>query len=160
MAKSKPNSPQTRFENLTTGHLFYSERHEVMAFVDPFPRMPLSVVVAPTRGTPGENAHFYDLDLVMQRRIMEVGFFVGRKILDRCGPDQRAMFTLEGFGVPDHAHVVHYAGVRGQGADRYDGVDLGPEAVDAAYRALAFAPYETELLNMHLERVAGSADLI
>ena len=135
------------------GHLFKSERHGVMAVADAFPKMPLQVVVAPARGNPGEEVHFYDLELKQQRKLLEVGLVVGSKILGHCMPGQRSMFTLEGFAVKDHAHIVYYAGERGQGIDRYTGTYLGEEAVQQTMEALNFTSAEVELLETRLNTI-------
>lgn len=133
------------------GHLFKSLRHGVMAVADAFPKMPLQVVVAPATGTPGEEASFYDLELSKQRRLLEVGLVIGSKILEHCAPGQRSMFTLEGFAVQDHPHVVYYAGERGQGIDRYTGPNLGPIAVRQTLELITFSPVETEALEARLD---------
>lgn len=135
------------------GHLFKSEWHSVMVVVDPYPRMPLQVVVAPADGTPGKEQHFHDLSVEQQRKLWEVGMIVGAKIMRQCFPGQREMFTLEGFAVPDHAHIVYYAGSRGQGINRYSGPILGEEAVERTRQAMAFTEYESELLDRRLDRV-------
>lgn len=144
----------TVFERIwqeSTGHLFKSERHGVMAVADAYPKMPLQVVVAPATGTPGETVHFYDLELQQQRKLMEVGLVVGSKILANCMPDQRSMFTLEGFAVKDHAHLVYYAGERGQGIDRYTGTCLGDAAVQNTINAITFSPADVEELEFRLD---------
>ncbi len=136
------------------GHLFRSERHGVMAVADAFPKMPLQVVVAPESGEPGKDVHFYDLELSKQRKLLEVGMAVGSKILNHCTPAQRSMFTLEGFAVKDHAHIVYYAGERGQGIDRYTGQVLGQEAVQRTIDAITFEPVEVELLEARLDLIS------
>ena len=132
-------------------HLFHSEKHGVMAIADAFPRMPLQVVVAPASGMPGKEVHFYDLEQDKQRKLLEVGLAVGSKIPSHCMPGQRSMFTLEGFAVADHAHLVYYAGVRGQGIDRYTGQVLGEEAVQRTIEAIRFEPHESTALEARLD---------
>lgn len=144
----------TIFENVWNqpeGHLFKSEEHGVMAVADKFPRMPLQVVVALSEGTPGVDQHFQDLELVQQRRLLEVGMVVSAKILRHCNPGQRSMFTLEGFAVPDHVHIVHYAGERRQGIDRYDGRVLGQRAVEKTLELVAFTSAEVDQLESRLD---------
>ena len=135
-------------------HLFRSQKHGVMAIADAFPRMPLQVVVAPSSGKPGDEVHFYDLELTKQRKLLEVGLAVGSKILEHCTPGQRSMFTLEGFAVKDHAHIVYYAGERGQGMDRYTGQVLGENAVERTIEAITFEPVEAELLEARLDQIS------
>lgn len=166
MSEPSLAAPQTIFEKIwqqPAGHLFRSEKHQVMAIADAFPRMPLQVVVAPAYGTPGVDAHFNDLPLPMQRKLAEVGFMIGHKILQHCTPSQRAMFTLEGFAVKDHAHVVHYAGERGQGIDRYTGPMLGQTAVEHTIEAIVMSDLDTHVLESRLDRVdraSGPAGII
>lgn len=151
-----PPLATTVFEKIwqqDAGHLFRSERHGVMAIADAFPRMPLQVVVAPDAGNPGEDVHFYDLELIQQRKLLEVGLAVGSKILDHCTPGQRSMFTLEGFAVRDHAHIVYYAGERGQGIDRYTGQVLGEAAVRHTVESITFEPAEIDVLNARLDQI-------
>ena len=136
------------------GHLFRSERHGVMAVADLFPKMPLQVVVAPATGQPGETVNFFDLTVVKQRQLLEVGLVVGRKILQNCLPGQRSMFSLEGFAVPDHAHLIYYAGQRGQGLDRYTGKVLGPEAVQYTLDVIQFRPAEAKILETNLDEIS------
>ncbi len=135
------------------GHLFKSEIHGVMAIADRFPRMPLQVVVAPSSGTPHKDQHFYDLGLDQQRKLLELGLIVGSKILNHCTPNQRSMFTLEGFAVKDHAHLVYYAGERGQGIDRYTGGILGDEAVQRTIEVVSFSPVEAEQAEARLAQL-------
>jgi hypothetical protein len=135
------------------GHLFRSEKHGIMAVADAFPKMPLQVVVAPAFGKAGEEVHFYDLELGKQRQLLEVGLAVGSKILDHCMPGQRSMFTLEGFAVKDHAHLVYYAGERGQGIDRYTGQVLGEAAVQQTMELITFEPVEADLLEARLNQI-------
>lgn len=157
MSKNTAQSTSTIFERIWRqgdGHLFRSERHGVMAVADAFPRMPLQVVVAPAVGNPGEEVHFFDLELPKQRRLLEVGLAVGSKILEHCAPGQRSMFILEGFAVKDHAHIVYYAGERGQGINRYTGQVLGEEAVQRTIQAITFKAVESELLEARLDLIS------
>lgn len=158
MSETVATTPRsTIFERVwqqKTGHLFHSEKHGVMAVADKFPKMPLQVVVAPATGQPGEEVHFYDLAPEKQRKLLEVGLAVGSKILDHCMPGQRSMFTLEGFAVKDHAHIVYYAGERGQGIDRYTGQVLGEEAVRQTIEAITFEPIEVKLLEARLDQIS------
>jgi hypothetical protein len=64
------------------------------------------------------------------------------------------MFTLEGFAVKDHAHIVYYAGERGQGIDRYTGQVLGEEAVQRTIQAITFKAVEAELLEARLDLIS------
>lgn len=153
---SSTTAPSTIFGRIWSaenGHLFRSEKHGVMAIADAFPRMPLQVVVAPAEGSPGEEAHFYDLDIRQQRKILEVGLAVGSKILDHCAPGQRSMCTLEGFAVNDHPHIVYYAGERGEGINRYTGKMLGEEAIQRTLELITFEPCETRLLERRLDHI-------
>lgn len=150
------SSTTTVFERIwqqPDGHLFKSSRHGVMAIADAFPKMPLQVVVAPETGMPGEEAHFYDLDLAKQRKLLEVGLTIGAKILKYCIPGQRSMFTLEGFAVKDHPHIVYYAGERGQGIDRYTGTCLGEIAVQQTLEVITLSPVEAEILEARLDGI-------
>lgn len=135
------------------GHLFRSERHGIMAIADAFPKMPLQVVVAPAKGEPGKDVHFYDLELIQQRKLLEVGLGVGARILAHCMPGQRSMIAIEGFGVRDHAHLVCYAGERGQGEARYNGEVLGAEAVQRTIDAITFGPVDAESLEARLDLI-------
>jgi hypothetical protein len=125
-----------------------------MAIADPFPKMPLQVVVAPAIGELDGEAHFNNLAVKTQRKLVEVGFAVGSKILENCGAGQRSMFTLEGFGVNNHVHLVYYAGERGQGIDRYTGPCLGEQAVQQTLELIQFAPVEAELLEARLDQIS------
>ena len=148
--------PPTAFETIwqqPDGHLFKSTRHGVMAIVDVYPRMPLQVVVAPRSGNSGGIAHFYDLDLPQQRKLLEVGLMVGAKILQHCSEEQRSMFTLEGFAVKDHPHIVYYAGIRSQGVDRYTGACLDEAAVQQTRDAISFSRHDTEALELRLDAI-------
>lgn len=136
-----------------TGHIFKSVRHGVMAFADKFPKMPLQVVVALSQGTSGEDQHFNDLPIEKQRKILEVGLVVGKKILSNCEENERSMFTLEGYAVRDHAHVVYYAGERGQGINRYTGQALGEEAVQRTIELVTFSPEEAQLVEARLSKI-------
>ncbi len=136
-----------------SGHLFRSEKHGVMAIADKFPKMRLQVVVAPSTGKASENVHFYDLELIQQRKLLEVGLAVGRKILDNCAPGQRSMFTLEGFAVKDHAHVLYYASERGEGVQRYVGSVLADAAVQQTIELITFEPVESQLLEARLDQI-------
>lgn len=157
MSENRTTAPaSTIFERIwreNNGQLFRSERHGIMAIADAFPKMPLQVVVAPAGGEPGREVHFYDLELPKQRKLLEVGLAVGARILDHCTSEQRSMFTLEGFAVPDHAHIVYYAGRRRQGEDRYNGEVLGAEAVQRTIEAITFEPVEAELLEARLDLI-------
>lgn len=159
MSEVNASRPTTIFEGVwqqPSGHfLFRSERHRVMAVADTRPRMPLQVVVAPADGTPGKKAHFYDLKLSQQRRLLEVGLAVGSKILNHCNPGQRSMCTLEGFGVEDHPHIVYYAGERGQGKDRYnEDLHLGDAAVQQTLELIRFTAAEATLLEARLDLIS------
>jgi hypothetical protein len=125
-----------------------------MAVADAYPRMPLQVVVAPATGKPGQEVHFHNLELQEQRKLFEVGMAVGSKILEHCAPGQRSMFALEGFAVKDHAHLVYFAGERGQGVNRYTGLPLGQAAVQQTIEAVTFQPAEIELLEARLDLIS------
>ena len=157
MSEATDSSPTTtaleRIWNRPQGHLFKSERHRVMAFADDFPKMPLQVVVAPASGKPGEEVHFYDLELRQQRVLLEVGIAIGTKILANCMPGQRSMATLEGFAVKDHAHIVYYAGERGEAINRYTGIMLGQAAVNQTIELVTFSPSEAHLLETRLDHI-------
>jgi len=152
-------STSTIFERIwqqPSGHLFKSERHGVMAIADAFPKMPLQVVVAPAHGNPGKETSFYEMPITTQRKLLEVGLAIGSKILDHCRPEQRSMFTLEGFAVKDHPHIVYYAGERGEGINRYTGMCLGDLAVQQTAELIMFTPVESELINARLDQIGDA----
>src|SRR5687768_7611405 len=95
-------------------HLFRSERHEIMAAVDTFPKMPLQAVVAPRTGYKGQQAHFNLLPHPVKRKLLEVADAVGSKILQQCSINQRAITHIEGYGVEDHPHIVLFAAEKKQ----------------------------------------------
>lgn len=63
------------------------------------------------------------------------------------------MWALEGFAVKDHPHLVHYAGERGQGIDRYTGQCLGDIAVQRTLELITFTPIESEILEARLDQI-------
>lgn len=135
-------------------HLFISERHGVMAAVDAKPRLPLQSVIAPQHGTPGKPAHFNLLPTPTKLKMLEVADTLGRKMLQHCAPQQRAMTHIEGFGVADHAHIVMFAAERGQGADSYNtAINLGPIAVQHTIDVLRFTPVESAALEARLDAI-------
>lgn len=142
------------------GPLFKSERHGVMVFADAFPRLPLQVVVATQYGTPGHEVHFSQLPRITRRRMHEVADAVEEKIFAECEPGQRVITHTEGFGVPDHPHIVLFAGERKQGESLYSGPVLGEMAVRHTLEAISFSTIDRMELEGRLSRVAqlGAAE--
>lgn len=137
----------------TTPFLFRSDKHKVMAIADKFPRMPLQVVIAPASGNPGEIVHFHDLNEITQDKLWTVGKAIGKKILSASSSPQRSMFTLEGFAVEDHAHLIYYAGVRREGINRYTGELLGDLAVQRTVEAITLSLDESIALESKLDGI-------
>jgi hypothetical protein len=103
------------------GHIFKSAQFGVMAVADAFAKFPYQVVVAPKNGSAGEAVCFSDLPRYTKRTLHEVADAVEEKIAAQCGDAERVITHTEGFGVPDHAHIVLFGAERRQGEALYTG---------------------------------------
>ncbi len=150
---------RTRFEDawekpLVGDHLFKSERYGVMALADPFAKFPMHVVVAPREGMPDEEVYFSDLPRITKRLLHEVSDAVEEKIKQHCQPGQRVITHTEGFGIPDHAHIVLFAAERGEGQSLYVPCSAGALAVQHTLEIISFSPIEAQALEQRLDQVS------
>lgn len=134
-------------------YLFRSEKHEVMALADPFPKLSLQTVIAPSEGLKGENVHFNTLPRSARRKLHEVSDAIGEKMATHLGPNERVVTHIEGFGVPDHAHIVMFAAERKEGEALYNGALLGEDVVRRTVELLRFNEEETAQLNQRLSHI-------
>ncbi|MDX1766204.1 MAG: hypothetical protein R3313_04605, partial [Candidatus Saccharimonadales bacterium] len=137
----------------TDNHIFRSERHQVMAIADIAPRLPLQVVVAHRSGYPGRDVGFSDLSTLHKRKLNEVAGAVGEKMAKHITEGQRVITHSEGFGVPDHPHIVLFAAARKEGERLYNGPPLGAIAVQNTIEVVKFTPVEAESLEARLDHV-------
>jgi hypothetical protein len=135
-------------------HLFKSEQHGVMAVADPFAKFHLHVVVAPREGDPGKDVRFSKLPLLTKRLLHEVADAVEEKIERHIEPEQRVITHTEGYGIPDHAHIVLFAAKRGEGKDLWVPRSAGELAIEHTLNAISFNPNEAEMLDQRLAQVA------
>lgn len=134
-------------QNAPDEHLYLSERHKVLMAVDPFAKLPLQSVIAPTTGSAGQESHFDELPFRTQLKLHAASSFIGKKMLELCEPGERVIKHIEGFGVPDHPHIVTYVAERGQGRDLYDGSFIGAAAVAPATEQLRLNDDEVDELD-------------
>jgi len=138
--------------------IFISERHRIMALIDPFAKFKHHVVIAPAEGAPGTIAYFQELDPSRQSQLRYVSDQVGRLIFNRFGsvtgnrelPDRRVVDHTEGFAVPDHPHIVVFSARRTEGARLYghdpkseralETYNNTPHELDAMQDSLVFDP--------------------
>jgi hypothetical protein len=140
--------------------IFVSTQHGFMALVSPFAKFEGNVVVAHKDGTPGAQQTIYDLDRVRRRQLHEVADVVGEVILSRMCADsatRRPIEHVEGFALPDHAHIVLLAAVRGEGRNLYERMrnewsEAG--ALDAVQESLRFSDDEARMLDSELSAIA------
>ena len=135
------------------GHIFKSAQFGVMAVADAFAKFPYQVVVAPKNGSAGEAVRFSDLPRYTKRTLHEVADAVEEKIAAQCGDAERVITHTEGFGVPDHAHIVLFGAERRQGEALYTGSPLGQVAVQHTLEVITFTPIEHQLLEARLEEI-------
>jgi hypothetical protein len=103
---------------------------DVRVWVDPFRKLPGTVVVVPREGTPGKDAYLHDLPAHRLDQMSRVRVAFGRKMLAITGV--RPIEHVEGYGVPDHAHVVMFPAARGEGRALYESVERpGAEELEA-----------------------------
>jgi len=124
-----------------------------MAVADRYAKFPYQVVVAPKDGSFGETVRFSDLSRYTRRTLHEVADAVEEKIAAQCGDTQRVITHTEGFGVPDHAHIVLFAAERKQGEALYTGDSLGQLAVQNTLDVITFTPDEFQDLEKRLEGI-------
>ncbi|MGF7228760.1 MAG: hypothetical protein ACQR33_02125 [Candidatus Saccharibacteria bacterium] len=156
MSIKSREASQTVFEQIwgkPDGHIFKSARFGVMAVADAFAKFPYQVVVAPKDGSAGEAVRFSDLSRHTKRTLHEVADAVEEKIAAQCGDTERVITHTEGFGVPDHAHIVLFAAERKQGEALYTGSPLGQLAVQNTLDVITFTPIEHRLLEARLEEI-------
>jgi hypothetical protein len=149
-------APQTVFEQIwdkPDGHIFKSAEFGVMAVADAFAKFPYQVVVAPKDGSAGKAVRFSDLSRHTKRTLHEVADAIEEKIAAQCGDTERVITHTEGFGVPDHAHIVLFAAERKQGEALYAGSPLGQLAVQNTLDVITFTPIEHRLLEARLEEI-------
>jgi diadenosine tetraphosphate (Ap4A) HIT family hydrolase len=132
-------------------HLFKSDQHGVMAAVDIRPRLPYQVIIAPRDGQPGSEAHFTLLPFEIQQKLLFIAQQVGMKILAACGPDHKVLYSVTGFQVKDHAHLVMAAAREGDLSVLQDGPVLGDLAVRRTLNAINFSPAEADSINSQLD---------
>ncbi len=140
-------------QNAPEEHLYLSERHKVLMAVDPFAKLPLQSVIAPTKGTPGQESHFDELPFRAQLKLHTASSYLGKKMLELCEPGERVIKHIEGFAVSDHPHIVTYVAERGQGRDLYDGSFIGAAAVALATEQLRLDEHEVDELDEILTRI-------
>jgi diadenosine tetraphosphate (Ap4A) HIT family hydrolase len=143
------------FNPLVGTHLFKSEHHSVMAVADPYAKFPMHVVVAPRDGRPGEDVRFSKLPRLTRRLLHEVADAVEQKIEDYLEPEQRVVTHTEGFGINDHAHIVLFAAIRGEGESLYDKAKLvSPLIIQHTLDVITFNPIEAMDLEQQLDQVS------
>lgn len=125
-----------------------------MAVADPYAKFPLHTVVAPRDGNMDEEVHFSDLPDATRRLLHVLADAVGEKIKQHCKPEQRVITHIEGFGIPDHAHIVLFAAERSEGRQLYEPVAAGPLAIQHTLEVISFNPVEALALEEQLDRVA------
>lgn len=154
--------PQSRLETETIFEylqrtsdekIFESRWHEILILPAFPPRMRSEVVVAPFKGKKGEVVHFNDLSDKVALKLLASAKFIGQSILRTCSPDERVITHLEGFGVPDHAHIVVAKGVRSESKMMYEPQTLGQEAYAATLEGLTFTSTQTDDLNSVLDQI-------
>jgi len=160
-----PGPKQTVFETAWLQEandlsLFRSDEYNVIALADPYPKLPLQMVIAPSEGSAGMNVHFAELPRSMKRRLHEVSDAFGEKMLTVLSQDQRAIVDevsgqephvhIEGFGIRDHAHIVMFGAERRQGERLYNGTSLGEDTVRRTVELMKFTAEETARLNQRL----------
>jgi hypothetical protein len=128
--------------------VFRSPAHGVSAMMDPYSRHPYGVVVYPH--APAHD--LWDLGPRQYVKVMLVAQHVGRRILDatrglKGDSSTRALARVDGFAVPDHAHVVLHAGTRGA----EPGEPLPRPELEVQWRQLLAPGYEH--LKHDLDRV-------
>ena len=168
---SELTHPQTVFEKAWQQddnglYLFRSEKHEVMALAALYPKLPLQVVVALSEGKVGTDVHFGELPRRMKRILHETADAVEEKMLMLLEEGQRVVAEIvppstvsttthtEGFGVPDHAHIVLFAAERNEGERQYNGAALGEDVVRRTVQLLRFNDEETSQLNQRLAHIS------
>ncbi|HET8709532.1 MAG TPA: hypothetical protein VFL85_04625, partial [Candidatus Saccharimonadales bacterium] len=139
-------------------HLFHSEDHGVMAVADAFPKLPLQLVVAPKHGSDMEQAAFEDLPVFTRLVLHTVADAMQAKIRRYCTLGQMPVRHIEGRGVPNHPHIVLFAGEKGQGKDLYTGQLLGQTAVRSTMQSLRLLHNERAELNAQLDQLARAFD--
>jgi diadenosine tetraphosphate (Ap4A) HIT family hydrolase len=167
---NSPGNRQTVFEKAWQQddnglYLFRSEKHAVMALAALYPRLPLQVVVAPNEGEFGTHVHFSQLPRSTKRKLHEVADAMDEKMFTLLQKDQRVVTEIvpprtesvtthtEGFGVPDHAHIVLFAAERKEGELQYNGAALGEDAVARTVKLMRFNQKETAQLNQRLSHL-------
>jgi diadenosine tetraphosphate (Ap4A) HIT family hydrolase len=138
-------------------------RHrDVSALVDPFRKLPGTIVVIPKEGTPGREQHLAHLPSTRLMQVALVCQAFGQKIVEQTG--LRSIEHTEGYGVPDHAHTVIFAAERGEGRALYEKVDLPePEILntelDDTLERLAIVGVEAVLLRRKLDLIDSASPL-
>lgn len=135
-------------------------RHvDVSALVDPFRKLPGTLVVIPNEATPGEDHHLAHLSASRRMQIALVCLEFGKKIITQTGI--RAIEHTEGYGVPDHAHTVILPAARGVGkalyAEAIEPVLTMDEELDGTLEQFGIRGIEAVILSRRLDIVSSAA---
>ena len=147
----------TVFENIyrnnTEEPILKLEDHGVIALADSRPRLPLQVVVASSEGFREGESNSFDIDPSIRRKIFEVASAIGLKIGELCGEKENPIWTITGFQIKNHPHVVLAKGQSGDLTVLENGPQLGPEAVHNTLEMIKFTPIEVANLEASLDKL-------
>lgn len=135
----------------------------VRAWVDPFRKLPGTIVVVPLEGTPKVSAYVHDLPEHRQHQMTLVRNAITRKMLAETG--LRPIEHTEGYGVDDHAHVVVFPAERGAGKALYEQVPRPDEEtleaeLDRTLGLYGIRGVEADLLGQRLDAMESMAVLL
>ncbi len=132
--------------------LFKSEEHGVMAVADAFPKFPYHTVLFPREGE-DQKVHVHKLARAEAHKLYAVKHAIGAKILEHCDDEQRIVDHTEGFAVPNHAHIVLFAALRGEGKALYDKAILpnSEEIIEQTIRDITLSEHEGAALEDELD---------
>lgn len=138
-------------------------RHpDVSALVDPFRKLPGTIVVIPKEATPDAEHHLADLPPSRRMQLALVCQEFGKKIIEHAGV--RAIEHVEGYGVPDHAHIVIFPAAKGEGKALYEKVGLPEQPaldneLDNTLEQFGIVSVEAEILRRKLDLVGCASPM-
>jgi hypothetical protein len=143
--------------------IYRSTFHGVTAAIDPYSKQQFGTVVYPHEATSGTEDHLFAGTMERTLRIMTVAHLVGNKILrlarragaDEVVPPVRTLMRVDGFAIPDHAHVVMGAAERGAAP-----IDADPAELDRRWEALRFTEEEAATADQQLHIIRDIAPML
>lgn len=144
--------------------VYQNKRHGVSALLDPFSPLLHGVVVYPHGATAGEAAHFSALPYSERAIVGLVAHAVGKKLLaiagvegPESGPESlRVLERVDGFAVPDHAHVV--LGIAARGAEPRSRPT--PDQLNESWAKLGLDEGESAILDRQLDCQAALGPIL